>query len=1763
MKKLESWVEEVQSQTNFEVISEVFAGYHSDTLSSLLFSKKDFDECDLKKILTDLASPISVMQSDILAATSENYSSVHQGLISCLSHVTETHDQAPLTIVLTRSSSEQLFGVKKPTWGIITLAEVTTERSFTRMLQQHNDTDHDTIIVQCDPLTSAQRTIDHARHIAESQVAGGNKKHIVFLIHMPPGARDRIREYKLNYLSKWTNYFIDDIRTDDEGYTASLLNNSLSKLISDGKINISEYIVKKLSTSMSLNRTAFGGIPFAKRVSVVSDMISDSDSFFKNMIIRYVTEVIESHCCQNGSLHYQVSLAIGEMSAGTLRHSLVAVVDFIVVQSLSSVLRCLDVNSNLMTHRVCPQLWKMLQPKAVDSSSVVGSTIIGTELSILPPRNTGGDSVLHSQFPFSYYVMEAHNTLKDLIMKDGDSKIDFSSLSSTTDQLFGKEFNEMWNTLSKQEQHDLCKKFANDMIITMVSVFVGLSIEMQLRICESVIFSVNEHTKTTPLAVSVAFWVCERDLFSICSLISKFSESDQNIILEALEKTPRSQLSRAVPEITLSCVKKTLLSISQPSQLLNWTHAVCPSIAIDLKSIGGNSKAEILENCADFLRDVIIPNISLLPKLKKITPILLEGLKTVPDVRQLFKDNNIPLSETYLVSFIRRVSLVEGEQIEDDLLRLSCTLKPNLWPVETPLSLPCRRGLISALVNRDGLRSVITRAKAIQLGPKYADVLSAMLLSALENLPKQGTLSEKDTRQLISSVDSQQQELDYTILNSITHAKSLISQFCDSVIALKIEQDALRSSDNSDKTIPKKVQIPTSTRDLLETQYGGLFCLRKLYDIGGWGALRDFLLQTKSCNWFLSYDRAYFEKVSQDEIPPETAALLTKPEEYATVTELLKIACKGGGPARERLLSVFFPKVVADSHISEKTKLLALMQARLNGELQRSWTGKETFSTILDKLSSQGKAYKHYELVHIMQKAGWGPNGSHGTTKFKWDARTNSASVQTSCFSVMMQIALILPDATSSYLYLASTNPGLLKTLFLPTMPLSPEIAIIVNAMSEYVTWYKCKNGHLYSIGECGGAVALSHCNHPGCGAVIGGTNHVSAAGNVLIGSKDEVLASYGKGRMKADPGYMADSGHTGLYRSGHELSPVTALVLKVLFYASLTIGSFCGANSYALSKSLSAKYIHGSFIKSWNLLMRTTGYTNSILLILYTEIVRRLEPLLSKQRAEESLVNVKGMETFELEAESVINSVFSASKTVLSNAYEIIGCSSAESGVKIALGDGLINQIPDNQVFRLWTAKRSISVSGFKNFFNFRTANSIEHPLLASVLTNESRLSIIRYLADVLEWHSIIFRCLQKEYFTRAQAQDLPAIELITKYVPESEQSRARHVLSQYCELFNTAMPMIPNLYECQRNPFLNTKGEVDLGGRDHYTRQELTPEAPISFSIPSVLPGEVDATGLCSIQLSGLLHRTHNMIVSNLHKTVSDGQNISNQPPPTLSRLSSSELSRRVLISYSTEKDLIPLLFQHRIDYVDGTVGYDLSSIEEALASKVLCGKIPVKLQLLHFQFAGEIRQRGSLASLSNINQSSILPPSMEESIRIELDTNEQLSLLLRLLENVINFVSAMGQHISSESSLIDFIESTTEQENVASILTPTVAKYGKIEHLKSLFLFVEGLLSGGGVLHRVQSKYTKPLTEVEETALRRSIGQLHHSSVVSALRDLLVGALSGNDVHFSETESLKDYVGYQDMDVGNASWFEDHFPEELQLKHAVATYELLVSK
>jgi hypothetical protein len=76
----------------------------------------------------------------------------------------------------------------------------------------------------------------------------------------------------------------------------------------------------------------------------------------------------------------------------------------------------------------------------------------------------------------------------------------------------------------------------------------------------------------------------------------------------------------------------------------------------------------------------------------------------------------------------------------------------------------------------------------------------------------------------------------------------------------------------------------------------------------------------------------------------------------------------------------------------------------------------------------------------------------------------------------------------------------------------SKERMDVIQAMAQEFQgsghWYYCRNGHPFTIGECGGAVETAAC--PDCGALVGGENHQIAAGVTLAEDLEQRLMDLG-----------------------------------------------------------------------------------------------------------------------------------------------------------------------------------------------------------------------------------------------------------------------------------------------------------------------------------------------------------------------------------------------------------------------------------------------------------------------------------------------------------------------------------------------------------------------------------------------------------------------------------------------------------------------------
>eukprot|EP00966_Prymnesium_polylepis_P239747 5544122-Prymnesium_polylepis.3 len=85
----------------------------------------------------------------------------------------------------------------------------------------------------------------------------------------------------------------------------------------------------------------------------------------------------------------------------------------------------------------------------------------------------------------------------------------------------------------------------------------------------------------------------------------------------------------------------------------------------------------------------------------------------------------------------------------------------------------------------------------------------------------------------------------------------------------------------------------------------------------------------------------------------------------------------------------------------------------------------------------------------------------------------------------------VVSHAATSFWGTLLLAPAAMSAMFVPTMA-GDEFAMIL-AASDFVGWYKCPNGHPYSVGNCTMPMQLARC--PACNAPIGGQNHSAVAG--------------------------------------------------------------------------------------------------------------------------------------------------------------------------------------------------------------------------------------------------------------------------------------------------------------------------------------------------------------------------------------------------------------------------------------------------------------------------------------------------------------------------------------------------------------------------------------------------------------------------------------------------------------------------------------------
>ena len=312
-------------------------------------------------------------------------------------------------------------------YTIIQLGELSSERQLYSSLQNYYQStinEDSLLIVQCDPIACSLSLINHARYICikersqyiynlknnnhqdhHSNPPPPPKRHLVFLVHMPPGINDRDRHFTLDFISPWEYVFIDDLRLEIPGKvynTITMLSHSAYELHKMNILSVRDIILSKYQYALSScivptiddNLASY----FAYRINILKQLLFEQPKFLE-LVENCVYKILEiykekTHLLSNnnnqqkltcdsddnnqmdlddhnpttlehsnddnndddddfnvfsGKVHLHVKMVCRDLLGGSLRQSLQLALEVFIIKAFAHVLRKLDCNFNLST----------------------------------------------------------------------------------------------------------------------------------------------------------------------------------------------------------------------------------------------------------------------------------------------------------------------------------------------------------------------------------------------------------------------------------------------------------------------------------------------------------------------------------------------------------------------------------------------------------------------------------------------------------------------------------------------------------------------------------------------------------------------------------------------------------------------------------------------------------------------------------------------------------------------------------------------------------------------------------------------------------------------------------------------------------------------------------------------------------------------------------------------------------------------------------------------------------------------------------------------------------------------------------------------------------------------------------------------------------------------------------------------------------------------------------------------------------------------
>lgn len=494
---------------------------------------------------------------------------------------------------------------------------------------------------------------------------------------------------------------------------------------------------------------------------------------------------------------------------------------------------------------------------------------------------------------------------------------------------------------------------------------------------------------------------------------------------------------------------------------------------------------------------------------------------------------------------------------------------------------------------------------------------------------------------------------------------------------------------------------------------------------------------------------------------------------------------------------------------------------------------------------------------------------------------------------------------------------------------------------------------------------------------------------------------------------------------------------------------------------------------------------------------------------------------------------------------------------------EGDINQIPADQrrlaAHALWVYRPPFRMAHFKNKVLDGGSNEAEHPLLAQFLKDEDLLRGLTYMPQAFEFVSLCSKRYGRR-LTSDKSRELTVGDCLAEQPPQ-QQRIWESAFSGYRHAWNLSrrpdgVPMTEARYDwrlrcdnCPNNEDVNESSSLALCLP--YDPQEGGDDFPEGKLVMAFLDTMVT-------------HR-HNAMVHLVQNGAAAGQELEEM------YVSSEHFSSAHTLDYDMEGGFKPFLEKLCVFHsTGGAVDYDFVTAERYL-SNLWISKPQIMLKV-GFEYLDQQKIYHDMEFLSSLIPQAPLPRQAVDAIKKDITLPAQAQQCLEVLLTCISFLATTGKGGGLQSIGAKGVASKPLAQYAADTLhmsedkigSRAIVQYVQLSHLLHLKELLE-VVTQHDPMEAVSMKYKVTLDGALADKLMKAAPEMQLDTLVPAIKDLVLKSCVGENT--DANSSMRDFMDWLEVDVGgerdflsSIGWYDDHFPAEMKMMHALDVYNML---